>query len=143
MFLLFFFLLCPLRLEFSRIRKTTSFLTSNKLKIDKSASTDLHGLRENVVNVENSQFLRRNGSFFSVSWVKWNQSVYSITLPCSRIFYSLFLPFLVLEIFEFKYDKFFVRHSTSISKFKWFEQPWVWSQSKMYVPIKGQISTSF
>ena len=93
-FFCFFFLFCPLRLEFSRIRKTTSFLTSNKLKIDKSASTDLHGLRENVVNVENSQFLRRNGSFFSVSWVKWNQSVYSITLPCSRIFTACFYHFL-------------------------------------------------
>ena len=27
------------------------------------------------------------------------------------------------EIFKFKYDKFFVRHSASISEFEWFEQP--------------------
>ena len=39
-------------------------------------------------------------------------------------FYTLFLQFFVQEIFKFKYDKFFVRHSASISKLKWFEQPW-------------------
>ena len=39
-------------------------------------------------------------------------------------FYTLFLQFFVQEIFKFKYDKFFVRNSASISKFKWFEQPW-------------------
>ena len=47
----------------------------------------------------------------------------SITLPYSSAFYSLFLPFFVLEIFKFKYDKFFVRHSASISKFELIEQP--------------------
>ena len=41
----------------------------------------------------------------------------------SSTFYNLFLPFFVLEIFKFKYGKVFVRHSTSISKFEWFEQP--------------------
>ena len=45
-----------------------------------------------------------------------------VTAPYSSTFYSLFLPFFVLEIFKFKYDKFFVRHSASTSKFKWFEQ---------------------
>ena len=49
--------------------------------------------------------------------------VCSITLLYSSTFYSLFLPFFVLEIFKFKYDKVFVRYSASISKFKWFEQP--------------------
>ena len=61
----------------------------------------------------------------SVIWVKWKQSGCSITLAYSSTFYSLFLPFFVLEIFKFKYDKFFVRHPASISKFEWFEQPWL------------------
>ena len=38
-------------------------------------------------------------------------------------FYSLFLWYFVLVTFKFKHDKFFVRHSASISKFEWFEQP--------------------
>ena len=56
----------------------------------------------------------------------WNyqQSVCSVTLPCSSTFYSLFIPFFVLEILKFKYGTFFIRHSASISKFRWFEQPW-------------------
>ena len=37
--------------------------------------------------------------------------------------YSLFLPFSVLDIFKFRYDKFFIRRSASISKLEWFEQP--------------------
>ena len=68
-------------------------------------------------------FCRKMASFVSVIWVNWKQSVSSITLPYSSTFYSLFLPFFVLEIFKFKYDKFFVRHYASISKFKWSEQP--------------------
>ena len=60
---------------------------------------------------------------FSVIWVKWKQSVSSITLLYSGTSYSLFLPFFVVEIFKFKDDKFFVRRSASIFKFKWFEQP--------------------
>ena len=50
-------------------------------------------------------------------------SLCSIILLYSRHLYSLFLPFFVMEIFKFKYDKVFVRHSASISKFEWFEQP--------------------
>ena len=49
--------------------------------------------------------------------------VSSSTLLYSSTFCSLFLPFFVLEIYKFKYDKVFVRHSASISKFEWFEQP--------------------
>ena len=45
--------------------------------------------------------------------------------PSLFTFYSLFLSFFVLEIFKFKYDKVFIRHSASISKFEWFEQPWI------------------
>ena len=48
----------------------------------------------------------------------------------SSTFYSLFLPFFVLEIFKFKYDKVFVRHSASISKFEWFEQLCGWNLNK-------------
>ena len=71
------------------------------------------------------QFLKENCEFLSVIWVKWEQSVCSITLLYFSTFYSLFLPFFVLEIFKFKYDKVFVRHSASISKnFKilWFQK---------------------
>ena len=81
--------------------------------------------------------------FFSVIWVKWKHSVCSITLPYSSTFYSLFLPFFVLEIFKFKYNKFFVRHSVSISKFEWFEQPCIrsylgcpkWPRMMVYIFI--------
>ena len=66
--------------------------------------------------------MKGNCKFFSVICVKRKQSVSSITLSYSSTFYSLCLPFFVLEIFKFKYDKFFIRHSASISKFKWFEQ---------------------
>ena len=76
-----------------------------------------------MINVENHQFLKEDYKFLSVIWVKWKQSVCSITLLYSSTFYSLLLPFFVLEIFKFKYDKVFVRHSASISKFEWFEQP--------------------
>ena len=64
-----------------------------------------------------------NCMFFSVIWMKWKQSASSITLPYSSTFYTLFLSFFVLEIFKFKDDKFFVRHSASIFEFKWSEQP--------------------
>ena len=64
-------------------------------------------------------------------WAKWKQSVCSVTLPCSSTFYSLSLSFFVLEIFKFKYGKFFIRNSPSISKFEWFEQP---RQISMYIP---------
>ena len=71
-----------------------------------------------MVNVENRQCLKGNCEHFSVICVKLKQLVRSITLLYSSTFYSLFLPFFVLEIFKFKYDKFFVRHSASISKFE-------------------------
>ena len=78
-----------------------------------------------MVNVENHQFLNYSLGFLSVIWVKWKKSVCSITLPYFNTFCCLFLPFFVLEIFKFKYDKVFVRYSAFISKFQWFEQPWV------------------
>ena len=60
---------------------------------------------ENVVNVENHQFLKGNCNLL-------------LTLYYSCTFYSLFLAFFVLKIFKFKYGKFFIRHSASISNFK-------------------------
>ena len=69
-----------------------------------------------------ANFWRKIASFYQLS--EWNGNSQYVTLLYSRTFYSLFLPFFVLEIFKFKYDKVFVRNSASISKFKWFEQPW-------------------
>ena len=59
-----------------------------------------------------------------ISYLSKMRIVCSITLLYSSTFYSLFLPFFVLEIFKFKYDKVFVRHSAFIPKFEWFEQLW-------------------
>ena len=127
-FFLCYFCLTHPRLECSRIRKTTLFLTSHRQaeEMQKSVSIELHEWSENMVNVENSNFLKVNSKFLLVTWVIWKQSVCSIILPYSCTFYSLFLPFFVLEIFKFKYDRFFVRHSASISKFQWFEQLFRW-----------------
>ena len=75
-----------------------------------------------MVNVENHLFLKEDCKFLPVIWVKWKQSVCSITLLYSSTFYSLFLWFFFLKIFEFKYDKVFVRYSAFISKFEWFEK---------------------
>ena len=76
-----------------------------------------------MVNVKNCNFLKVKCRFLLVIGVKWKQSVCSITLLYSSTFYSLFIPFFVLEIFKFNYDTFFIRNSAAISKFDWFEQP--------------------
>ena len=118
-----FFLFNPLRLVCSRIRKTTSFLTSHRLKKYKN----LHPWSLKQVEWKCGKcwklpiFEGKLRVFFS--YLSEMKIVSSTTLPYSSTFYSLFLPFFVLEIFKFKYDKFFIRHSASISKFKWFEQP--------------------
>ena len=44
--------------------------------------------------------------------------IYQLSDIYSSTFYSLFLPFFVLEIFKLKYDKVFVRYSAYISKFE-------------------------
>ena len=90
---------------------------------------ELHKWSENMVNIENCQFLKVNCRFLLVIWVKQKQSVCSITFLYSSNFYSLFLPFFVLEIFKFKFDTFFVRNSGAISKFDSFEQPWYTGKS--------------
>ena len=72
-----------------------------------------------------SNFWRKITNFYQLSeWNENSQYVCFITLVYSSTFYSLFLSFFVLEIFKFKYDKVFVGHSASISKFQWFEQLW-------------------
>ena len=126
MFFLVFFLFNPPRACKFKLQKDHFVLDVTKVEeIQKSASTELHEWSEKVVNVENCNFLKVNCRFLLVIWVKWKQSVCSITLLYSSTFYSLFLSFFVLEIFNFKYDTFFVRNSAVISKFDWFEQPWV------------------
>ena len=82
---------------------------------------ELREWSENTVNVDNGNFLKINYEFLSVIQVKWTQSVCYIIRLYSSTFYGLFLPFFVLKIFKFKY----VRHSASISKFEWLEQPWI------------------
>ena len=101
----------------------------------------LHEWSENVVNVENHQVLKINCEFLSVIWIKWKQSV-SSTTPCSSTFYSLFLSFFVLEIFIFKYDKFFIRHCASISKFKWFDQPWLYDNHLLMLMLNIKVISS-
>ena len=91
-----FFCLTPLGLECSRSRNTASFLTSHRLKKYK--------------NLHPRSFM--------------NGAKKTITLLYSSTFYSLFLPFFVLEIFKFKYGTVFIRYSASISKFEWFKQLW-------------------
>ena len=98
-----FFCLAPLRLKSSRIRKIASFLTSYRVK--------------KYTNWRRSKRWKSQlfeGKLRVFIRVKWKQSVCSIVLLHSIIFYRLFLPFFVLEIFNFKYDKFFVKHSASI-----------------------------
>ena len=68
-------------------------------------------------------FFPMNSTWRSLEWI-CQRFLCSMTLLYSSTSYSLFLPFFVLEIFKFKHDKVFVRHSASISEFKWFEQPW-------------------
>ena len=69
-------------------------------EIQKSASMELHEWSENMVNVQNCQFLKENCWFLSVIRATRKQSVCSITLLYSCTFYSLFLPFFVLEIIK-------------------------------------------
>ena len=62
-----------------------------------------------MVNVENCQFLKGNCKFFSVIWMKWKQSVCSISLPC-----------LILVLFTaFFYHFLFWRYLNSSSYIWW------------------------
>ena len=91
MVFLVFFLLNPLRLEFSRIRKTTLFLTAH---MPKKYKNQLHEWSKNVVNVENPQVLKRNCKFLLVIWVKWKQSGCFITSLILVLFTPCFYNFL-------------------------------------------------
>ena len=75
--------------------------------------------RKRVVNVENLQIFEGKLRVFCsyLSEMKTVSMFYNSFLFYST-FYSLFLLFVVLEIFKFKYDKFFTSYSASISKFK-------------------------
>ena len=54
-----------------------------------------------------------------ITYLSEMKTVCSIILLYSSTFYILFLTFFILEIFKFfKYDKFYVRHSASISNLK-------------------------
>ena len=137
-FLVFFLFNSPGAGKF-KLQKDRFVLDSTKAEeIQKSGSTELHEWSKNVVNVENCNFLKVNCRFLLVIWVKWKQSVCSITLLYSSTFYSLFLPFFNLEIFKLKYDTFFVRNSAAISIFNWFEQLWV-SVNKNWKITEGQL----
>ena len=57
-----------------------------------------------------------------MSYLSKMRIVYNSSL--SSTFYSLLPPFFILEIFKFKYEKVFVRHSAFNSKFEWLEQSW-------------------
>ena len=72
----------------------------------KISSTELHKWSESMVNVENCNFLKVSCNFQSLVWVKWKQSVCSISFLYSTTFYIFFLPFVVLKIFKFKYGNF-------------------------------------
>ena len=118
-----FFSLTPLRLECSRSRKTASFLMSPRLKKYKNLNpwSFMNGVRKHGKCGKSSIF---DGKLWVIIYLSEMKIVSSVTLLYSSTFCSLLLPFFVLEIFKFKYDKVFVRHSVSISKFEWFEQPW-------------------
>ena len=118
-----FFCLTSLSLESSRIRKTALFLMSCRLKKYKN----LHLGASQMVQKHKHWKLQLVESKLRVfisylSQMKAYSKVYSVILYSSTL-YSLSLPFFVLEIFKFKYDRFFIRHSVSISKFEWSEQP--------------------
>ena len=120
-----FFLFNPPKAGMFQNQKDLFFPDVTQAKeIQKSASTELQEWSKNVVNVENCNFLKVNYGFLLFIWVKWKQSVCSMISFYSSTFYSLFQPFFVLEILKFKYDKFFIGHAASISKFEWFEQSW-------------------
>ena len=120
-FCTWFFCLTPVGLECSRSRKTASFLTSHTLK-----NTKIHGVsrmeRKRGKCRKSSIFEGKLQVFISYRYLSEIKVVCSITRLYYSPFYSLFLPFFVLEIFKFKfkYDKVFVRYSASIS----FEKPW-------------------
>ena len=109
-------------MECTRIRKTMLFLTSHDQRNTKICIHRALQIKQKPVKCWKLPFFEDKLQVF-VSYLSEMKIVCSITLPCSSTFYSLFIPYFGLEIFKFKYGKFFTRHSASISKFEWFEQP--------------------
>ena len=63
----------------------------------RNTKTCIHGaswMERKQVNVENRQFLKERWEFLSVIWIKWKQSVCSITLPILALFTACFYLFL-------------------------------------------------
>ena len=85
--------------------------------------------RKKVVPLKITNFWKKNCKILSVWWVvkmKIVTMLYNSSLFYSSTFYSLFIPFFVLKIFKFKYLwQGFCQTSASISRFKWFEKPWI------------------
>ena len=74
-FLVFFLFNAPGAGKF-KLQKDCFVLDITKAEeIQKSASTELHEWSENVVNVENCNFLKVNCGFLLVFLVKWKQYV--------------------------------------------------------------------
>ena len=71
----------------------------------KSTSTKLHKWSENMVNVENCQFLKDNYEFLVDIWVIWKQSVCSILVLFTACFYH----FLFRRYLNSSMTKLFVR----------------------------------
>ena len=109
-----------LRLECSRIRKTALFLKKYKNLHPRSFTMEWKRGKcwKSLI------FESKLRVFISYQSEMKTVSIMYIFFYSST-FYSLFLRFFVLEIFKFKYDKFFARHSASNSKFECFEQPWL------------------
>ena len=123
-FLCFFSVNLPSRLtllglQCSRIRKTASIPMSHRPKKYKNLHPQIRApqMEQKHDKCWNSPIFEGKLQVLSVIWVKWKQPVCSITLCCPSTFYSLLMLFFVLEIFKFKYGKFFIRYSASISKF--------------------------
>ena len=125
MFFMCFFCLTP-RLECSRSIRTTLFLTSLRLK-SKICICGASQMEQKGDKCWKLPCFEGKLRVF-ISYLSKMRIVCSITLLYSSTFYSLFLPSFVPKIFKFNYHKVFVRHSASISKFKWFKQPWSWGK---------------
>ena len=121
---------CFFRLECCRIRKTALEITKADHKLSKIYIFIKipYVFAESCFSVLCDAFLLKKGHFWFPAitavylvilvknyLMKWKQSVfYDSSLLYSTLssnnFYSLFLSFFDLEIFKFKYNKFFIRH---------------------------------
>ena len=120
----FVFSVNPLGLECSRSRKTALLLTWHKLKKCKN----LHPYGASRMVWKRGRCWK-SPIFEGKLWVfiEWNENnenekLFFILAFFTACFYHfLFWGYLNSSM----YEKVFVRHAAPISKFKWFEQPWV------------------